>query len=207
MKDESPRRVSPAEYLRLELRAHELLRDVPLYDVTVVNLPGGGPGRRLGDIRTLQSKVVPGRIERVLYRARRFLGAMFGWDLIPMKLEDSLASRLSERDRQESEIVPGTPDGPFLILYQFSREALMETRNATVHGWICLALAPVANGYRLYFAVYVRPVSWLTRPYLMLIEPFRRFLLYPAMLRRIQCAWTRAYGGESSADHRRHDQG
>ena len=34
--------VPPAEYLRLDLRAHALLRDVPLYDVSVVDLPGGG---------------------------------------------------------------------------------------------------------------------------------------------------------------------
>jgi hypothetical protein len=61
-----------------------------------------------------------------------------------------------------------------------------------VHGWISLALAPIATGYRLYFAVYVLPVSWLTRPYLMAIEPFRR-LLYPAMLNRIRRAWIAAY--------------
>jgi hypothetical protein len=44
-------RVSSAEYLRLDLRAHDLLRDVPLYDVSVVDLPGGGAGRRIADIR------------------------------------------------------------------------------------------------------------------------------------------------------------
>jgi hypothetical protein len=111
-----------------------------------------------------------------------------------MRLEDSpLLRRLSEHDRRESEIAPGTADGPFLVLYQFPRESLSETYNATVHGWISLALAPTAAGYRLYFAVYVLPVSWLTRPYLIMIEPFRR-VLYPAMLRRIRRAWIAAYG-------------
>lgn len=38
-------RASPTEYLSLRLRAHELLHDVPLYDVSVVDLPGGGAGR------------------------------------------------------------------------------------------------------------------------------------------------------------------
>jgi hypothetical protein len=109
---------SPAEYLRLDLRVHELLRDVPLYDVSVVDLPGGG-------------------------------------------------------------------DVP--------REALSETRNATVHGFLSTALARTASGYRLYWGIYVIPVSWLTRPYLMAIEPFRR-ILYPAMLRRIRRAWLAAYG-------------
>jgi uncharacterized protein DUF2867 len=187
-------RASPAEYLALNLRAHELLRDVPLYDVTVMDLPGGGAGRSVADIRALESAAAPSRIAKVLYRTRRFLGRVFGWDRVPMRPEDSLLSRVSERDRRESEIVPGTPDGYFLILYQFPGESLSETRNATVHGWISLALAPIATGYRLYFAVYVLPVSWLTRPYLIAIEPFRR-LLYPAMLRRIRRAWIAAYGG------------
>jgi hypothetical protein len=55
-------------------------------------------------------------------------------------------------------------------------------------------LAATEAGYRLYWAVYVLPVSWITRPYLLLIEPFRRFLLYPAMARRIRRAWIAAYG-------------
>ena len=186
-------RVSPAEYLGLELRAHGLLRGVPLHDVTVVDLPGGGGGRTLADVRRLDRASAPSRTASVLFGVRRRLGRVFGWDRVPMPAEESLLSRLSERDRCESEITPGTFDGPFLVLYQFSGEALRETRNATVHGWISTALVPTATGYRLYWAVYVLPVSWITWPYLMLIEPFRR-VLYPAMLRRIRRAWAAAYG-------------
>jgi hypothetical protein len=181
-------RVAPAEYLKLNLRAHELLRGVPLYDVTVVDLPGGGPGRSLADVRRLDRAATPSRIAGVLFGVRRWLGRALGWDRSPMRAEDSLLSRMSERDRRESEIVPGTSDGYFLVLYQFPGEALRETRNATVHGWISTALVPTQSGYRLYWAVYVLPVSWITRPYLALIEPFRR-VLYPAMLRRIRRAW------------------
>jgi hypothetical protein len=186
-------RVSPVEYLSLELRAHQLLGGVPLYDVSVVDLPGGGAGRSLADVRRLDRAARPSRIAGVLFGARRWLGRVFGWDRAPMRAEESLLSRLSERDRRDSEIAPGTPDGPFLILYQFPSEALRETRNATVHGWISTALVPTATGYRLYWVVYVLPVSWITRPYLILIEPFRR-LLYPVMLRRIRRAWVAAYG-------------
>ena len=180
-------RVSPAEYLSLKLRAHELLRDIPLYDVTVMDLPGGGAGRTVADIRALDSAAPPSRVAKAIYGVRHLLGRVFGWDRMPMRPEDSLLTKLSERDRRDSEILPGTPDGYFLILYQFPGEALSETRNATVHGWICLALATIATGYRLYLAVYVLPVSWITRPYLIAIEPFRR-ILYPAMLRRIRRA-------------------
>jgi hypothetical protein len=45
--------------------------------------------------------------------------------------------------------------------------------------------------------VYVVPVSWITRPYLIAIEPFRR-ILYPAMLGRIRRAWIAAYGPQGA---------
>jgi uncharacterized protein DUF2867 len=186
-------RVSPTEYLSLRLRAHELLHDVSLYDVSVVDLPGGGPGRSIADIRALDSAAPPSRIASTVYGVRHFLGRVFGWDRVQMQAKDSLISRLSERDRRDSEIVPGTRDGAFRLLYRFRGEQLSEIRNATVQGYVCVALAPIAAGYRLYWAVYVLPVSWLTRPYLVAIEPFRRFILYPAMFRRIRRAWLATY--------------
>ena len=189
-------RVPPAEFLSLKLRAHELLRRVPLYDVSVVDLPGGGAGRSVADIRALESAVPPSRIASVFFGVRRLLGRAFGWDRVQMRPEDSLLSQLSERDRRDSELAPGTPIGPFRLLYQFPGESLSEIRNATVQGYVCVALAPTERGYRLYWAVYVLPVSWLTRPYLLAIEPFRR-ILYPAMLRRIRRAWIAAYGFSS----------
>jgi hypothetical protein len=187
-------RVPPDEYLGLKLRAHELLRDVPIYDVSVVDLPGGGAGRRIADIRRLEAQSPPSAIVRALFGLRLALGRLFGWDRRALRPQDTLRTRLSEKDRRDSEVAPGSRLGAFLVVYQFAEEALAETRNATVHGWVCTALARQGSGYRFYMAVYVRPVSWLTRPYLLAIEPFRRFLVYPAMLRRIRRAWITAYG-------------
>ena len=135
---------------------------------------------------------------KALFGVRRLLGRVFGWDRVPLRPEESLLSHLSEQDRHDSEIAPGTPDGAFLLLYQFPRESLSEIRNATVHGWISLALAPTVSGYRLYFGVYVLPVSWFTRAYLLAIEPFRR-ILYPAILERIRRAWIAVYGVPTSS--------
>ena len=185
-------RTSPAEYLTLTLRAHELLRGVPLYNVSVVDLPGGGAGRKVADIRALDAAATPSRIATLLYGLRHVLGRALGWDRVAMHPADSLVSRLTEQDRRESEVVPGTPDGAFRLVYRFPNEQLSEIENATVRGYICVALSRTAGGYRLYWAVYVLPVSWLTRPYLIAIEPFRR-ILYPAMLRRIRRAWLAAY--------------
>ena len=185
-------RASATEYRSLHLRAHELLHDVPLYDVSSVDLPGGGLGRTIADIRTLESATPPSHIATFLYDLRCLLGRIFGWDREPLRPENSFLERLSQRDRCDSEIKPGTLDGHFWVLYQFPGEALRETRNKTVHGLICTALVSSPDGYILYWGVYVRRASWLTRPYLIAIEPFRR-VLYPAMLRRIRRAWIAAY--------------
>jgi Protein of unknown function (DUF2867) len=128
-------RASAAEYRSLPLRAHELLRDVLLYDVSSVDLPGGGSGWSVADIRALESETAPSHIATLLFGLRYFLGRVFGWDREPMRPEDSFLERLSERDR----------------------------------------------------------------PYLVAIEPFR-WVLYPAMRRRIRRGWFVAYTGMSRID-------
>lgn len=185
-------RVSAAEFLRLPLRAHALLQGVPLHDVSAIDLPGGGEGRTIADIRALESIAAPNPLAKRLFAVRYFLGRIFGWDRRKIDVGESLVPRLSEADRNASVVTPGTFQGSFLVVYQFANEALGEILNATVHGYVCTALMRTESGYRLYLAVYVQPVSWITRPYLLAIEPMR-WLLYPSMLRRIQRAWLSAY--------------
>ena len=48
-----------------------------------------------------------------------------------------------------------------------------------------------------YWAIHVLPVSGWTKPYLALIDPFRRGLVYPSLLRRFREAWCREF--ESAA--------
>src|SRR4051812_9217739 len=187
-------RTAPTDYLGLKLRTHAILHDVPLYDVSVIDLPGGGVGRSIADIRALDSAAPRSFLVGALFEVRRLLGRVFRWDKVVADSHYSLSSVLTDGDRRESEVPPGTADGPFRVLYRFRHEQLSEIRNATVQGYVCLALASSGKDYRLYFAVYVLPVSWLTRPYLFVIEPFRRFLLYPAMLGRIRRAWAATYG-------------
>jgi len=144
-------RASAAEYRSLHLRAHELLRDVPLYYVSSVDLPGGGNARTITEIRTFESATPPSHIATFIYGLRYRLGRVFGWDREPMRPGRLILERLSQRDRYDSEITPGTLDGHFWVLYQFPGEALRETRNKTVHGFICTALVSGPNGYILYW--------------------------------------------------------
>src|SRR5262249_48726048 len=49
-------RVPREQFRRLSLAVHGLLRDVPLHDVTAVDLPGGGAGRTITDMRALMAR-------------------------------------------------------------------------------------------------------------------------------------------------------
>jgi hypothetical protein len=63
-----------------------------------------------------------------------------------------------------------------------------------------MALCRTAAGYRLYSAIYVKNVSRFTPLYMALIEPFRRFVVYPAILRRLRSAWMAVYSSREGDD-------
>jgi hypothetical protein len=186
-------RVPPQEFLRLPLEVHSILRDVPLHDVSAVDLPGGGPGRTLADV---QSVIAEDQLRKAnplvgaLFALRLFVGKVLGWDSEARRsLAESYVHRLPQELRARSETVPGTREGMFIVVYRLEHEALAEIRNATVHAFLCSVLQPQADGYRLYWAIYVKPVSWFTPIYMAAIEPFRRFVVYPAILGRIRREW------------------
>jgi hypothetical protein len=199
-------RVAAAELRGLALEAHALLVGVPLRDVTAVDLPGGGPGRTLGDVRALVAGrgTRPGllgggggggRVASALFALRMWLGRVLGWDgPAHDRPQDSYLPRVGQALRARSLAAPGTMEGGFRLLYALPREALAEVRNATVHAFVCLALCERPGGYRLYAGIYVAPTSWLTPLYMAAIEPFRRFIVYPAVEARVRRAWTARYG-------------
>ena len=196
-------RVAPAEFTRLPLRVHSFLADVPLRDVSAIDLAGGGSARTVGDVRALLSSGAASAngVTRFLFSVRWALGRFFRWDDPDRARSDSFGSRLTAADVARSRRPRGVSDGEFCSLYEFETESLSEVRNATVHAFLCTVLAQRGSGYRLYFAVYVRPVSWLTAPYMAAIEPFRRFIVYPAMMRRIRAEWARRYANPASAGY------
>ena len=96
---------------------------------------------------------------------------------------------MSADQRQRSLAPIGSVSGPVRLLYEFPYEMVGEARNATVHAFSCMALRRRADGYRLYWAIYVENVSRLTPLYMAAIEPFRRFVVYPAMLKSLRAGW------------------
>jgi hypothetical protein len=186
-----------SEYQQLDLRAHSLLAEVPLHDIWMLELEGGGEGRTIEDVRrcfTPQTITTANAAVRTLFSIRRGLGRVFGWDKGPNHWEDErYVHHLTDEDRTRSLVAPGTDDGLMKIVYVFPYESLSEVRNATVHAFSCFALRPTMTTYRLYWAIYVKPIGPWTSTYMRIIDPFRRAVVYPAVLHRVRRTWSVNY--------------
>jgi hypothetical protein len=192
--------ISATEFYALPLRVHTFLADVPLHDVWAVDLPAHRYGvtlceflrrasQRGCDTADAEINRLP-PVARALFRLRFFLGRIFRLEVEPKDaLAASLASRLTAEDRARSLVASGTPEGLFRVVYRFENEQLLEIQNRTVHAAAVSALAERADSYRFYFAVYVRQTTWITPLYMGLIDPFRRWIIYPALLKKIRATW------------------
>jgi hypothetical protein len=184
--------ISVTEFYALPLRVHTFLADVPPHDVWAVDLPKIREGVTLCEFLRRASRDVcdTADVARALFRLRFFLGRIFRLEAEPKDaLAASFGRRLTPEDRARSFVVSGTPEGLFRVVYRFENEQLLEVQNRTVHAAALSALAEKANCYRLYFAVYVRQTTWITPLYMGLIDPFRKWLVYPAMLKAIRTTW------------------
>src|SRR5437879_2562842 len=200
-------KVSTQEFERLPLRVHTFLAGVPLHDVWSVDLPRWRAGVTLDEfLRTANNCTLdtcgcsnsselftPSPLVRLLLNIRFFVGRIFGWDNEPATIVP-FTNRLTDADRSRSLIAPGTRDGYFHVVYRFENEQLVELINRTAHAAALSALVETPTAYRFYFAVYVHNVSRFTPFYMALIDPFRKLIVYPSLLRSVRARWNLAFG-------------
>lgn len=189
--------VSTQEFERLPLRVHSFLAGVPLHDVWAVDLPRARSGITLDELLRTASAclLTPSPVVRALLNIRLFVGRRLGWDREPAATAwETFTTRLTTADRARSLAPAGTCEGLFRVVYRFENEQLLELINRTAHAAALSALVETANGYRFYFAVYVCSVSRFTPIYMALIDPFRKMVVYPSLLRTVRAKWNRSFG-------------
>jgi Protein of unknown function (DUF2867) len=182
------------EFERLPLRVHAFLADVPLHDVWAIDLPHLRSDVTLDEfLRMSHARLfTPSPIVRRLLSIRFFVGRIFGWDPAPSDAPSGgFAERLTPADRAASLEPAGKQDGPFRVVYRFENEQLEELTNRTAHAGALSALIETPASYRFYFAVYVRNVGRFTPFYMALIDPVRKLIVYPSLLRSVRTNWGR----------------
>jgi len=190
-------RISAQEFERLQLRVHNFLAGVPLHDVWAVDLPRTRSGITLDEfLRTASAR--PCRLSsqaRALLNLRLFVGRVLGWDREPDAAAcESFATRTTSGDRSKSLVPAGTREGLFRVVYRFENEQLLELINRTAHAAALSTLVEMPSAYRFYFGVYVRNVSRFTPVYMSLIDPFRKLVVYPSLLRSVRVTWNQNFG-------------
>jgi hypothetical protein len=191
--------ISTQELERLPLRVHDFLADVPLHDVWAINLPRTRSGITLAEFlqRPSARLCTPSPVVRILLNIRLFVGRLLGWDREPAATAcETFAARLTTADRSKSLAPAGTRDGLFRVVYRFENEQLLELINRTAHAAVLNALVETADGYRFYFSVYVRSVGRFTPIYMALIDPFRKLVVYPSLLRTVRVSWNQTFGAD-----------
>ena len=185
--------ISKQEFERLPLRVHDFLAGVALHDVWAIDLPRTRSGITLDEfLRTASTRLCTcSPAVRVLMKIRLFAGRLLGWDREPAaNARETFATRLTSADRSRSLAPAGMRDGLFRVVYRFENEHLLEVMNRTAHAAALSALVETAQGYRFYFGVYVRSVSRFTPVYMTLIDPFRKLVIYPSLMRTIRASWS-----------------
>jgi hypothetical protein len=192
-------------------RIHPVVADFTLEDVWTLPLVGGGPDDFAAAVE-MAAKFNPAKAEswptRFLWGLRDRLGAWFAMGRIsapvdgagrlpiPGTHEYSLAERLPADLR-------GTADDvrfehlPFVPLYRTANEFAAEISNRTVHGVAHLAWVDRGDGHQQgQMAVYVKPRGRFGEAYMAFIKPFRYWIVYPALERQIERAWSRRSQGQ-----------
>jgi hypothetical protein len=201
-------RVSIQEFERLPLPVHTFLAGVPLHDVWSIDLPRWRARVTLAEfVRTAgnckldtcgcsksASLFTSSLLVRILLDIRFFVGRFFGWDREPPETAwKTFATRLTDTNHSRSLVAPGTRDRFFRVIYRFENEELIELINRTAHAAAWSALVETATAYRFYLAVYVRSVSRFTPFYMALIDPFRKLIVYPSLLRSVRARSNQAF--------------
>lgn len=189
--------ISAQEFERLPLRVHDFLAGVPLHDLWAVDLLRTRSRITLVEFsRTANTRLfTPSPVVRALLSVRLFVGRLLGWDREPAATPwGSFATRLTTADLSKSLTPAGTREGLFRVVYRFENEQLLEVINRTAHAAALSALVETANAYRFYFGVYVRRVSRFTPVYMALIDPFRKLIVYPSLLRSVRATWNQTFG-------------
>jgi hypothetical protein len=172
-------------------RIHEVTPDFRLEDVW--ELPGtGGPddfSRLVHGFASADPSKNSSPAVRALWAIRWKLGELLGWDGPDAGLGARVPT-LRERLPADLREAPSGPDFgslPFSSLYLLDDEWAAETANRTMHGVMHIGRVPDATGgFRAQMAVLVKPNGLFGAGYMAAIRPFRRLIVYPGMMRRIE---------------------
>jgi Protein of unknown function (DUF2867) len=189
-------KIDSREHLTQPLRVHSLLPDFELEDVwrVPVTLTSNQTLQLLMDQFSKSNSITTKTgITGLLFKFRLFLGRLFKWDEKSgqdYRLPGSIRSRYAQQESiaYEDLLPPGS--GSFIPVYKLENEFLSEIENKTVHGALHFSRVPSGQDtWNIHMAVYVKPKGLFGKFYMLLIKPFRLWIVYPALMSAARKNW------------------
>ena len=183
-------RIDPADHNNPAWHIHEVAHDFELIDAW--RLPVAGGEEDFAEFMTMFLSLDLADNEQSSASNLLFV---FGWDdevltlPIPGCTETSLSDRLSPELRAS---VDGVDDSQseFQIVYQTDDEAVVELSNSTVHAAVHFAWVSAEGANHIgQMGIYVKTRGRFGGAYMVAIAPFRHYIVYPALMRRLESAW------------------
>ncbi|MEQ8302079.1 MAG: DUF2867 domain-containing protein [Cyclobacteriaceae bacterium] len=190
-------KLAPKTHLDQKLYVHDFLSDFELEDVWRVPVALNSNHSLqlfIDQFNNSNKQAFQKGLTGLLFRIRLGVGRVMGWDrkapLPAILIPGTLRHRYAERENLSYHDLPDPGAGDFVPVYQLENEFLSEIENRTVWAALHLSRVPLeANKYSIHMAVYVRPKGIFGRVYMLLIKPFRHYIVYPALMKSASERW------------------
>lgn len=133
----------------------------------------------------------------LLFKFRTWLGKVFNWEDPTVSSTELppgvLKKRYSAKINTPIEKMPKGGFDHFDLVYQLDQEVLLEIENKTVQAAIHLAKVVEDKEANAQMTIYVKPNGLFGQVYMLIIKPFRHWIVYPALLKLLANQWNRKY--------------
>ncbi|MEE9415435.1 MAG: DUF2867 domain-containing protein [Acidimicrobiales bacterium] len=195
-------RLKPEEHSKHPWLIDDIADDFDLIDAWA--LPVSGTLEEFADLCRIFATLDFGAGEdstaaRALFTVRDRLGTLLRWNentndlAIPGSADRSLRGRLSADQLAEvgdTSLFDDVQGIPFRPVYVAEDECALELSDHNVHAAVHLGWVTAGNGrFTGQMGVYVKTRGRFGRTYMTAIAPFRHYIVYPALLRRIGREW------------------
>jgi hypothetical protein len=188
--------LNPSEHHKHPWKVHSLLPDLRIEDVwqLPVVMESNHSLALLQEQFAKASKNLTNKgLAGMLFKIRFFIGNLMGWDekeAVTKLLKGRIRERHAQAEGLSFEDLPVPGDGDFTPVYNLEEESLAEIENATVLAAIHLGRVPLnETQFTVQMTIYVKPKGVFGNVYMMLIKPFRHWIVYPALLMMIGKLW------------------
>lgn len=192
-------KIDKHEHLTPDFRVHAFLNDFELEDVwqyPVTLTSNQSLHLFIAYFNKSLDRIANKGVSGFLFQTRFLIGKWLNLDAKNQVVNQLIPGSLRHRYAHEEQLsfedlpAPGKGDNDFEPVYVLENEHLFEITNETVHAAIHFSRVPIGESiWGVRMAVYVKPKGLFGKAYMLLIKPFRLWIVYPTLMNAVKQEW------------------